>query len=175
LVWLASTEFGIAIAFDPKTTKAIITMNTSPPGNVMGQFEQNVLPLTSTPVPSPSPVPVPSPSPVPVPSPSPSPVPIPIPVPVPIPPSTINAIKVQQIVGLLYNIIYFIQTRQPRNFIIYQLQTAMSYISASNVINASNMLQVLQMAIHAIQTKRPSASIIMTIQNVIIMLQRYSI
>jgi hypothetical protein len=44
LVWAASTSFAIGIAFD-KSNNAYITMNTSPPGNYVGQFKDNVLPL----------------------------------------------------------------------------------------------------------------------------------
>jgi hypothetical protein len=53
LVWLASTSFGIAVSINPVTSAAIITMNTSPQGNVIGEFAQNVLPV-SVPVPVPT-------------------------------------------------------------------------------------------------------------------------
>jgi hypothetical protein len=45
LVWKSSTAFAIGISIDPITTEAYIVMNTSPPGNYLGQFQQNVLPL----------------------------------------------------------------------------------------------------------------------------------
>jgi len=48
LVWVASTKFCIAIALDSMSGEAYIVMNTSPPGNYIGQFEQNVLPLLGT-------------------------------------------------------------------------------------------------------------------------------
>jgi hypothetical protein len=51
LVWLASTDIGIGYTYNPATKVVIITMNTSPPGNVEGQFVQNVLP-SSTNVPA---------------------------------------------------------------------------------------------------------------------------
>jgi hypothetical protein len=48
LVWAASTKFGIGISFDSATKEAYIVMNTSPPGNYVGEFAQNVLPLVQT-------------------------------------------------------------------------------------------------------------------------------
>jgi hypothetical protein len=48
LVWVASTHLGLGISFDTTTNSAIITMNTSPPGNVIGAFQQNVLPLVGS-------------------------------------------------------------------------------------------------------------------------------
>jgi len=177
LVWLASTEFGIAISFDPKTTKAIITMNTSPPGNVIGQFQENVLPLVTAPTPSPTPSPTPTPVPEPTPSPTPSPVPIPVPIPVPVPVyvSSMAASQVQQVIGMLYNVIYSINIKQPRYMLIAQLNTIIGYLSIINIPVSNNMRQVLQMVIRAINTKKPPISVIMTIQNVIATLQPYTV
>jgi hypothetical protein len=62
LVWVSSTQFGMGVAINSQTNAVDIVMNTSPPGNVIGQFQQNVLP---SPSPSPSPVSVPVPVPVP--------------------------------------------------------------------------------------------------------------
>jgi len=45
LVWLASTKFAISVSIDAASTEAYIVMNTSPPGNYVGDFAQNVLPL----------------------------------------------------------------------------------------------------------------------------------
>jgi hypothetical protein len=159
LVWLASTEFGIAISIDPKTTKAIITMNTNPPGNVIGLFKENVLPLVTAPIPVPVPVPVPVPSPVPTPTPQPS----------------ITASQVQQVISMLYYVIYFINAKQPRNILIYQLNSIIGYLSTINIPISNNMRQILQMVIRAINTKKPPVSVIMTIQNVIAVLQPYAV
>jgi hypothetical protein len=57
LVWKSSTQFAIAISIDPVTNEAYIVMNTSPPGNYLGQFKQNVLPSVITPLPNPAPSP----------------------------------------------------------------------------------------------------------------------
>jgi uncharacterized protein YkwD len=45
LVWVASTKFGMGISIDSKTGEAYIVMNTTPPGNYIGEFAKNVLPL----------------------------------------------------------------------------------------------------------------------------------
>jgi len=180
LVWLASKEYGIAISFDPKTTKAIITMNTTPPGNVIGQFQQNVLPIggtvptpTPTPVPIPVPVPTPTPTPTPIPVPVPTPIPVPVPIPTPVPVPTQYPIQVQQVIAMLHNIVYWVQTKRPRSYLIYQLQTAMTYIAAINLPITNNLLYLLQMAIQSIQNKKPSSAVIMMIQNAIIALHPY--
>ena len=50
----------MGIAFDTTTNQAYVCFNNSPPSNVIGQFQQNVLPLVN-PVPVPVPVPTPTP------------------------------------------------------------------------------------------------------------------
>ena len=191
LVWQASTSFGIAISINPSTSAAIITMNTAPQGNVIGEFAQNVLPVSSPvptpvplpvpspspvplpvplPVPSPVPLPVPSPSPVPLPSPSPSPFPLPVPLPVPS-----EGEHVRQIITLLNNFIYSVHSRQPENYLVYQILTVINYLSTLKTIpTLNNIINVLQMTIRAIKAKRPAVSIIMTIQNIIISLYPYA-
>jgi hypothetical protein len=47
LVWVASTKFAISVSIDIPSTEAYIVMNTSPPGNYIGEFDKNVLPPTS--------------------------------------------------------------------------------------------------------------------------------
>jgi hypothetical protein len=59
LVWKNSKSFGIGIAILDDTV--VVSFNSSPPGNVVGEFEQNVLPkVTDVPLPTPPTVPVPS-------------------------------------------------------------------------------------------------------------------
>jgi hypothetical protein len=65
LVWKTSTKFAMGISINDVTNAVDITMNTSPPGNYIGQFQDNVLPL----VPSPKPSPLPSTKPIPLPKP----------------------------------------------------------------------------------------------------------
>ena len=47
LVWNSSELFGIGYSYDPETNIAIIVLNTSPPGNVIGKFTENVFPMGS--------------------------------------------------------------------------------------------------------------------------------
>ena len=72
LVWKDSKKYGLGISISDKTV--VVCFNTSPPGNVIGEFEQNVLPkLADSTMPSPTPIPSPeSPSPPSSPSPPPS-------------------------------------------------------------------------------------------------------
>lgn len=59
LIWKNSKTFGIGIAMLDDTV--VISFNTSPPGNIVGQFEQNVLPkLSDVSLPQPPVVPIPS-------------------------------------------------------------------------------------------------------------------
>jgi Cysteine-rich secretory protein family len=63
LVWKSSTHFGMGFSINTATNAVDITMNTSPPGNYSGKYEENVLPLTPAPilpgVPRPKPMPKP--------------------------------------------------------------------------------------------------------------------
>lgn len=85
LVWKASRLHGFGYSYNTTTQEVVISMNTSPPGNIIGQFKENVLPLKDGSVPAPMPNPVPVPVPVPEPTPIPAPVPVPIPLPEPTP------------------------------------------------------------------------------------------
>ena len=85
LVWKSSKTFGMGISI--VNDKVVVTFNTSPPGNVIGQFEQNVL-QTDTSVPLPN-------------SPTIQP-PTPVQPPMPVQPSKKNYLK---IITVLYKII----------------------------------------------------------------------
>jgi hypothetical protein len=183
LVWVASTEFGIAIAIDPVTTKAIVTLNTSPPGNVIGQFQQNVLPPLPTPVPTPVPTPAPTPTPTPVPTPAPTPAPTPVPTPAPTPTPTpvpspvhgpvLSANQIKHIITSLHNIIYFLQTKQPRNVLLYHINNLMNFIAIFNIPFTNSILQRLLVVIQEIQNRRPYINVVIMVQNIIITLQDY--
>jgi hypothetical protein len=57
LVWLSSITFGMGITINPSTSATVVVFNTAPPGNVIGQFQQNVLPVNGAiPIPSLPPV-----------------------------------------------------------------------------------------------------------------------
>jgi hypothetical protein len=95
LVWQASKMFGMGISINNSTNEVYISFNTSPRGNIIGQFQQNVLPSSFIPIPIPIP-PVPVPVPIP-------PVPVPIP-PVHVPPIHTNnklsvIFKLQQLIN----------------------------------------------------------------------------
>jgi hypothetical protein len=48
LVWASSTKFAMGITLDTLTKESYIVMNTSPPGNYTGEFANNVLPLVGS-------------------------------------------------------------------------------------------------------------------------------
>jgi hypothetical protein len=59
LVWKNSKTFGIGISMTDDTV--VVSFNTSPPGNVVGEFDKNVLPKAQDiPLPTPPIVPTPS-------------------------------------------------------------------------------------------------------------------
>ena len=124
LVWKSSTKFAMGIAIDSSSNEAYITMNTNPPGNVIGNFETNVLPTIPSNAPILPPVipvmPVPV-TPVPL-----MPVPVtPVPIPQPIVPIStqpssqmISSTLKHIIYKLLSNMIYAVNTNQPRQVLI---------------------------------------------------------
>lgn len=67
LVWKASSSFGIGISINNTNNSVYISLNTYPPGNIIGRFKENVLPMISdvsgnlVPIIPPSPSPSPSP------------------------------------------------------------------------------------------------------------------
>lgn len=73
LVWKNSTKFAIGYAYDDISKTVEIVLNTSPPGNIAGQYQQNVLAPSTPPTIPPDtqpPVIVP-PTPLPIPTPTP--------------------------------------------------------------------------------------------------------
>ena len=167
LVWAASTNFAISITIDINSNTADIVFNTSPPGNVEGQYQANVLPLTSSlPVPlPPGPVPLP-PGPVPLP---PGPVPLPIP---PIPIS--NSAKIVIIINDLNNIIFSISRRQPVYFIIGYIRKVINELYDVNIGPIKNtVINSLNGVIMVVQKRKYNAFAITTINNIITQLKLY--
>jgi hypothetical protein len=110
LVWKDSKKFGMGISMTDKTV--VVSFNTSPPGNIIGEFEQNVLPKdTSIPVPSPTPIPPSEPAPKPI-------------EPVPQAPAQMDHHqKVLHIVTMLYKIITEVKKKNfNRQMVIQHLQ-----------------------------------------------------
>jgi len=108
LVWKASKTFGMGISI--VNDKVVVSFNTSPPGNVIGEFEQNVLPrVGSVPLPVSPPVPTPTSPPTPPPTEPPQ--------------ETSKYKKFLKIITVLYNIID--EVKKPnlnRQMIIYHLK-----------------------------------------------------
>jgi hypothetical protein len=100
LVWKNSQTFGIGIAIADDTV--VISFNTSPPGNILGEFDKNVLPkLSDISLPVPPVVPKPTQPVIPVP-------------PVPnMEPGLIPNNKTIKTVSILYNIIE--ELKKPRS------------------------------------------------------------
>ena len=145
LVWKSSTSFGMGFTINTADESVDIVMNISPPGNVSGEFQANVLPLvipvplpkpTPVPLPNPMPVPLPNPMPVPLPNPMPHPTPqqppaiIPHPAPIPLPfPRSNN--KAAVIYGL-QNMIIALQQNQPKVILVHSLYNLLAIIQNSS-------------------------------------------
>jgi hypothetical protein len=166
LVWKASTKFSIGISIDPITSAADIVMNTSPPGNVEGQYQKNVLAINS----GPNPNPVPSPVPTPVPSPVPTPVPSPPTPPVPIS----ETAKIIMIISDLNNVNFAIHTRKPVYFIINMINNIINEILQLTTVSASgSIITSLMGVINTIQKRKYNQFAINSINNIIIQLRMY--
>ena len=116
LVWKSSTKFGMGFSIDPSNNNKVdITFNTEPPGNYQGQFAQNVLaPTGTTPLPLPTPTPSPTPNPIPIPTPSQS--------------------NKKVIIVALYNIIYIIQSNQPKVKVISALYDLIKVVNNMAIV-----------------------------------------
>ena len=157
LVWKASTKFAIGISLDNNSNTVDVTMNTSPPGNVSGQFKNNVLPLV------PLPAPVPAPAPIPVPAPVPSPV-----------NDKLNIINhLNNVINLLnsnapkyttFNIIYKIVTEI--NNIIYALNSTNASGNAKLVTDLYIIINDLYSIITNIQRRQSKLIIIANVNNI---------
>lgn len=165
LVWKSSTKFAMGISYDASSNTVDVTMNTSPPGNIIGKFKENVLPLVGpTPAPAPAPVPVPVPAPVPT------------PVPTPLPESTKTNI-VNKLYGVLYSIninatkytiynnIYSIVT--DINNLIYSLSNSGYGTNAHLISELYILINDLYGIITAIQKKQPKLVTIASLNSII--------
>ena len=70
LIWKASKEMGFGYAYNETTKVVDVAQNILPPGNISGQYEENV-PRLVAPAPEPAPAPAPAPEPAPAPAPEP--------------------------------------------------------------------------------------------------------
>lgn len=168
LVWVSSKTFGMGLSINTTTDAVDIVMNTNPPGNIIGQFEQNVLPVISTPpTPLPGPMPVPVPTPIPVPVPTPIPVPTPTPTPTPTPVPTPETTLYEHLISGLYGVLYAVQRKQNRTTIISALNRIVIEIHNSSLSGANILIGNLYNIMYAIQRRQPSAIIINMINLII--------
>jgi len=149
LVWAASTNYAIAISINTTTSAVDIVFNTSPPGNVQGEYKINVLPVFS-PVPTPPP-------------------PVPVPEPTPIS----NRDVVLKIINDLNNVIYAITKKQLKYFVIIYINSIINELSTSNIPISDYLINNLYTIIHAIKKKGYSSFIIKSLQYIIIQLNSY--
>jgi hypothetical protein len=183
LVWKSTTSFGMGYSFNNDTKVVDITMNTAPPGNIIGQFQQNVSPPNGVipqptpipyPVPTPTPVPVPVPVPVPTPVPSPTPTPVPVPSPTPIPlptpvPPYDATENINRIVSLIYSLINMINRKRPTRTLIYAVDEIISnlkMIDDSAINNKIYLLNRMYYVRYALQTGRNSRLVIYALNEI---------
>ncbi len=176
LVWKSSTKFGMGYSFNNDTKVVDITMNTAPPGNIIGQFQQNVSPPNGTiPQPTPTPYPIPTPAPAPIPYPTPTPVPIPVPVPAPMPyptpvPPYDATEDIRRIVFLIYSLINMINRKRPMRTLIYTVDEIISnlkMIDDNAIHNKLYLLNRMYYVRYALQTGRSSRQVIYALNEIV--------
>ncbi len=161
LVWKSSTKFGMGYSFNNDTKVVDITMNTAPPGNIIGQFQQNVSPPNGT-IPQPTPTPYPIPTPAPAPIPYPTPTPVPVPTPMPFPPYDATE-DIRRIVFLIYSLINMINRKRPMRTLIYSVDEIISNLKMIDDRSINNKLYLLNRMYYvryALQTGRSSRMVI---------------
>lgn len=156
MVWLSSTKFGMGISLNDSTNAVDVVMNTSPPGNVIGEFQQNVLPSNGSPTPTPTPIPTPTPNPT----------PIPTPIPIPPPIHTPSPVFIYAIVNKLNSVIYELQTKKRKNIIVYTLNDVIDKLTMQTSIRYS-IINELYNAVTMVNNKQPVQSVIRIIYHVI--------
>jgi hypothetical protein len=169
LVWKSSNKFAMGISINTQTQTALITMNTTPSGNVQGQFDMNVLPeLVAVPEPAPTPVPLPEPTPAPMPEPEPTPVPAPTPAPMPAPiPAPLPTDMNVNVKSAIYNIMYMYQNNQNRFAIMHAINNIL--IQYSQYMTHKTIAQ-LRNLMYLFNVKAPRIRIINAVNNILISL-----
>jgi hypothetical protein len=179
LVWKSTTKFGMGYSFNNDTKVVDVTMNTAPPGNIIGQFKENVNPPNGTipqpmptpypvPTPSPAPMPYPTPTPIPVPMPTPYPTPTPIPMPPPMPPYDATE-DIRRIVSLIYSLMNMINRKRPMRTLIYTVDEIISnlkMIDDSAITNKMYLLNRMYYVRYALQTGRSSRLVIYALNEI---------
>lgn len=175
LVWKSSTKFGMGYSYNNDTKVVDITMNTAPPGNIIGQFQENVSPPngttpqpTPTPYPIPTPSPTPTPYPTPIPYPTPTPVPVPLPTPMPFPPYDATE-YVKQIVYSIYSLINMINRKRPMRTLIYSVDEIISNLKMIDdrlINNKTYLINRMYYVRYALQTGRSTRQVIYALNEI---------
>lgn len=157
LVWKSSTSFGMGLTIDMSSNKVDITMNTSPPGNYIGEFQQNVLPTVGQP-------------PIVPPRPPTPPIVTPRPPTPPIVPQPVAITLKQFILQSLHNLAYIVNSNQPKYLIVNAVNQIIYKINTSNQTQDINsIINGLYNIIYAVQRRQRNA----IISNLIINLLNY--
>lgn len=144
LVWKSSTMFGMGISINPATSTAYVVLNTFPPGNVIGQFEQNVLPISGT-------VPVTSHNPQPLPS----------------TPEVPNIpVDLTTVINGIYNLIHQLKTNQSSAITVPTLNSVISELNSITTVNP-NVISSLYYIYYMIQSNQPKRLIIKHMYNIL--------
>jgi hypothetical protein len=148
LIWKSSINFGMGISLD--INQAYICFNNSPPSNVIGQFQENVLPLvTSPPIPTPNPVP-------------------PKPNPPPINPRIPPNINKPLVINQLYMIMNRLNRNYPRKNILNDLYIVMNNIILNyNSKNRQSIIDGLNHIINEVKFNYPKNYIINDLNHLI--------
>jgi hypothetical protein len=141
LVWKSTTSFGMGISINSATNTVDVVFNASPPGNIIGEFQENVL----------------SPNVIPIPNPVPTPVPVPVPAPVPAPVPVQPRLNKQAFIIAFNNIITALRTNQSRLIIATYINNLINELSTYK--STTNIKNALYNAIYLIQTKQPKMAI----------------
>jgi hypothetical protein len=163
LIWGNSTTYALGFSIDLDSQTAIITMNTSPPGNVVGEFQTNVLPI----------IPYTPPPPIVTPPPTPSAPPTPTPVPTP-PPITYNKTKINAVIQSMNNIINMIATKRPKYFILLAINGVIHDLMTTVILPISpSLVKELQSILHIIMRGKINRYTMVTLNNIVTNLLQY--
>jgi hypothetical protein len=147
LVWVSSKTYALGISINNTNNSVVITMNTSPPGNVDGKFQTNVLPVLS-----PTPTPTPNP---------------------PIPPVPVsNTAILLKIINDINNIIFSISRRQSKYFVLAYINNVIAELATVENVPKS-IIAYLNTIVHTIRAVGYSQNIINALNNTVVKLKQY--
>jgi hypothetical protein len=156
LVWVSSIIFGIGITINPNTYVAVVVFNTAPPGNVIGQFRENVLPTIGA-------IPVPKLPPV-IPEPPQTTIPVTPKPPTPTRPAQPNTKT--QLINVLNNLIHQIKTYQKSNVTIPTINIALQLIQTIHLPNETIMDELFYVY-YLLQTHHSPMDVLSNVINIL--------